>query len=547
MAFAGAFSGVAQTSDEVTDDDWATTRADAARTGATDNSGPSGPYADEVWNTNDEDINTGGVGGAVISDDTVYVGSTTYSEYNRHNGQVIAYNATTGGVLWQRTDLAAVETSPVVVGDTVFVSALAPSHDRPAPSTGKAGLFALDAETGETKWNRDGNRPMYADGVLYVATGDGTEAVNPQSGTTVWTNTDVRGSMSVSDGTVYVLNDTGDSMSALDAQTGTEQWSASLPVSEDDVSGYTVSNGVIYLTANPNTVYALSADDGGVLWTKTAEHSLPDSSIDEISAPAIADGVVYVGTDDDLDDTGYSQKEGEEMGAVHAFGAQTGEQVWRFETAADIQGPPIVTDGQLYIGGEYTNQDSWEDESEYADHPSDLLDTVYERKVVYALNAESGDEQWSYAVPRSYGDDRVRGLAVANGYLYEWTDDDAPSTPRGDMFVIKTSDDEPEKNEQLADDSLYEQNADPTATITTDDEDGQYEGGQTVVLSATESSDSDGEIVSYEWDVDGDGEYETSGTTAEVTVPECETVTVNLRVTDDDGGVSTGSAELRAQ
>ncbi|GAA0223900.1 hypothetical protein ACFFQF_09225 [Haladaptatus pallidirubidus] len=36
--------------------------------------------------------------------------------------------------------------------------------------TGTAGLFALDTETGETKWHRDGNRPVYADDHLYVAT-----------------------------------------------------------------------------------------------------------------------------------------------------------------------------------------------------------------------------------------------------------------------------------------------------------------------------------------------------------------------------------------
>lgn len=66
-------------------------------------------------------------------------------------------------------------------------------------------------------------------------------------------------------------------------------------------------------------------------------------------------------------------------------------------------------------------------------------------------------------------------------------------------------------------------------------------------LNASMSSDSDGEIVTYEWDVDDDGEYEKSGKTIEITVPACETITVNVRVMDDDDGVGTVSAELRGE
>ncbi|WP_265338413.1 outer membrane protein assembly factor BamB family protein [Haladaptatus pallidirubidus] len=354
--------------------------------------------------------------------------------------------------------------------------------------------------------------------------------------------------MSVADGSVYVLNDTEGRIISLDADAGTEQWNTTLPVDEDDVSGYAISNGVIYLTANPDTVYALSADDGSALWTKTAEHSMADSTIDEISAPAVANGVVYVGTDDDYE---WNKPENsEEMGAVHAFGGQTGEEVWRFETAADIQGPPTVADGQVYIGGEYASQDAWEDESEYSDHPSDLVGTVYSSNVVYALDADSGDESWSYAVSRYTNDKRVRGIAVANGDVYAWTDDDATYYPSGELFALTSSDERPNSDERLADDSLYEQNSRPTETIETEPpnaDEKEFEGGETVSLDASNSTDSDGEIVSYEWDLDGDGEFETTGTTAEVTVPDCEILEVTLRVTDDDGSVGTGSAELRGK
>ncbi len=66
--------------------------------------------------------------------------------------------------------------------------------------------------------------------------------------------------------------------------------------------------------------------------------------------------------------------------------------------------------------------------------------------------------------------------------------------------------------------------------------------GIPVHLDASGSSDPDGQIVKYEWDLDGNGSYETdtgSTPTTEHTYQEAATVTTGLRVTDNDGASAT--------
>ncbi|HEV7482624.1 MAG TPA: PKD domain-containing protein [Solirubrobacterales bacterium] len=70
---------------------------------------------------------------------------------------------------------------------------------------------------------------------------------------------------------------------------------------------------------------------------------------------------------------------------------------------------------------------------------------------------------------------------------------------------------------------------------------------QTVTFNGGASSDPDGTIAKYEWDLDGNGSYETStGTTATATKSYATqgNVTVGLRVTDSNGATATTSKSL---
>jgi YD repeat-containing protein len=70
---------------------------------------------------------------------------------------------------------------------------------------------------------------------------------------------------------------------------------------------------------------------------------------------------------------------------------------------------------------------------------------------------------------------------------------------------------------------------------------GEAIAGTPVTLDASGSSDPDGTIVRYQWDLDANGSYETdTGATPQVsrTYPNPATIPVKLRVTDNDGGTA---------
>jgi plastocyanin len=73
----------------------------------------------------------------------------------------------------------------------------------------------------------------------------------------------------------------------------------------------------------------------------------------------------------------------------------------------------------------------------------------------------------------------------------------------------------------------------PTASFTVTPAAGAIVG-QTVSFDGTASSDPDGVLVSHEWDLDGNGSFETSGATPSRAYATARTVTVKLRVTDND-------------
>lgn len=73
--------------------------------------------------------------------------------------------------------------------------------------------------------------------------------------------------------------------------------------------------------------------------------------------------------------------------------------------------------------------------------------------------------------------------------------------------------------------------------------------GLTVDLSAGASSDPDGSIVAYEWDLNGDGVYDRATTQSDVqhTYGAAGTYDVTVRVTDDRGATDTASVSVTVQ
>jgi outer membrane protein assembly factor BamB len=136
-----------------------------------------------------------------------------------------------------------------------------------------------------------------------------------------------------------------------------------------------VVGGVLYASANDDTVRAIDALTGRQLWMYTTGGFVE-------SSPAVVGGVVYVGSGDSH---------------MYALNASNGALVWRthtLHTHGRVQSSPIVANGLVYFGS--------------ADH------------YLYAVDATTGAIRWSSPT----GGNVYSSPAVVNGIAYVGSGDD---------------------------------------------------------------------------------------------------------------------------
>jgi outer membrane protein assembly factor BamB len=89
-----------------------------------------------------------------------------------------------------------------------------------------------------------------------------------------------------------------------------------------------VANGVVYVGSDDHKLYALDAATGAFKWSFLTKNHV-------VSAPAVANGLVYVGSYD---------------GKVYALNAATGARKWSYTTFGAVISSPAVADGLVYAG-----------------------------------------------------------------------------------------------------------------------------------------------------------------------------------------------------
>lgn len=118
---------------------------------------------------------------------------------------------------------------------------------------------------------------------------------------------------------------------------------------EDEVrSSPYIHEGVLYIGAYDNNLYALDAETGRFLWKYAAEGGIA-------SSPCVAEGRVFFGSEDRL---------------VYAVNAETGRLIWTCPTKGRIYSSPRAQFGHVFIGSD--------------DH------------YLYAVNIASGRVAWSF-------------------------------------------------------------------------------------------------------------------------------------------------------
>ena len=215
-------------------------------------------------------------------------------------------------LLWKYKTGGPIQASPVVANGTVYVA-----------STDHI-LYALDTKQWGRKWS------FKAGGVIRYAP-------------TVWNN---RVYFSARDNHIYALNaETGDWLWEFRSDT----WMDSPPI---------LSKGRLYIGAYSQKIYVIDATTGelesqlqrrvhidGVEYGCSQGQLRPITPQHDVNAwrklipltysyPAIANGVVYIGARDNQ---------------IHALDIESREEIWSYPTKGFIDAAPAIADGRLYV------------------------------------------------------------------------------------------------------------------------------------------------------------------------------------------------------
>jgi outer membrane protein assembly factor BamB/serine/threonine protein kinase len=129
-----------------------------------------------------------------------------------------------------------------------------------------------------------------------------------------------------------------------------------------------LADGIVYFGSNDHNLYAVDARTSTKLWSFATGGRI-------VSSPAVADGVVYVGSED---------------GKIYALSADPAKKLlWSYPTQGAVESSPVVGLGVVYVGSEDGN--------------------------LYALSAGSGNRLlWKYPI----GGKVDSSPAIADGVVY---------------------------------------------------------------------------------------------------------------------------------
>ncbi|WP_405727579.1 serine/threonine-protein kinase [Streptomyces sp. NBC_01537] len=166
-----------------------------------------------------------------------------------------------------------------------------------------------------------------------------------------------------------------------------------------------VAGGVVFVGSNDHNLYAVDAATGEQRW-KFRTHGRVGSS------PAVVGGVVFVGSED---------------GNLYAVDAASGERRWKF-SSSPILASPAVAGGVVFVGSVDSNLyavDAASGERRWKFRTGNVVDSspavvggvVFVGSVdsnLYAVDAASGEKRWNFHTTRSLYEDP----AVADGTVY---------------------------------------------------------------------------------------------------------------------------------
>ncbi|MFG6119346.1 outer membrane protein assembly factor BamB family protein [Thalassobacillus sp. B23F22_16] len=330
----------------------------------------------------------------VVAGNRMFVG-------NHNSGEMYAFDIETGEQLWQNQAPNWIHSEMIYHEGTVYVGfGNRFFQGNGLRGTEESGVMAVDAETGETKWQTSTGgevmpTPVFNDGFVYAATGDRqVYKIEAESGDVV-KEVDLGHVVSMSspnfyEGKLFVGSGHPQpyTFASIDLASDNLAWQTEMPKAfaglddvppaiEDDIVVTTsleeqkqLSLKEVYeqyglleaykemgksLTGDrkehpEHVIYALDTETGEVLWKETLGFGEMVKN-NKSGAPMIYEGTVYVGSP-------ITKK-------FYAYDLKTGEQLWDFQNTT-MKAPPVADEGVVY----FTNAKGF----------------------VHALDAETGEE-----------------------------------------------------------------------------------------------------------------------------------------------------------
>ena len=254
-------------------------------------------------------------------------------------GRFYAIHHRTGKIVWQRRFNHCSAAAPTVAYRVVYHAWMQPLPCNRYPRSQPGMITAMAARTGKLVWTYRGgaafeSSPLVIGKTLYAGSWDHRlHAINIYTGKARWKFTadgEVNTAPAFANGTVYVGTDAG-SVYAIDARTGRQRWRARALTRffrrEYFYATPTIAYGRVFIGNADGTLYAFGASSGRLLWAQHAGTYI-------YTAAAVWKRRVYIGTYD---------------GYFMAFDAGTGDRLWRFSASAAIHGAPSVIDGLVYF------------------------------------------------------------------------------------------------------------------------------------------------------------------------------------------------------
>ena len=296
----------------------------------------------------------------LVADETVYAGS---------GDSLIALDAASGEVLWERDVGAGAAASPAASGETIIAGRL------------DGRLTALSRDGGAVLWTSAPyggaiHGAVSADGAsAFAASASGAvTAVSVEDGALLWsyeTDGAIYGGATLAGGSVFVVS-LDDWVYSIDAESGALNWKTEL--GRGTASAPLVAGGKVLVGAWDGRLYALNAASGANEWSFYAGSAVEGGA-------AASERDAFFGARD---------------GYAYSVSLKDGSLNWRRRIgSAPIRSAPALDGGLLYVasGG-----------------------------VLRALDAGGGDLAWWFQI--GGGDDANAALTVRDGAVYVGSPDD---------------------------------------------------------------------------------------------------------------------------